>query len=143
MRKRSRARAWALQVLYAWEMREPSLPILQVLTDFLADRHIAMGSQAYLAAVLEVISEHLPAIDDALEQALDNWRLQRLSSIDRNVLRIGAAELLFIEDVPAPVSIQEAIVLAEKFGTADSPRFVNGVLDGVMRRALGARGGVS
>ncbi len=143
MRKRSRARAWALQVLYAWEMREPSLPILQVLTDFLADRHIAMGSQAYLTAVLEVISEHLPAIDDALEQALDNWRLQRLSSIDRNVLRIGAAELLFIEDVPAPVSIQEAIVLAEKFGTADSPRFVNGVLDGVMRRALGARGGVS
>lgn len=143
MRTRSRARAWALQVLYAWEMREPAVPILQVLADFLADRYIAHASRSYLARLLETISENLLVIDEALESALSNWRLNRLAAIDRNVLRIAAAEMLFIPDVPAPVSIQEAIVLAGKFGTGESPRFVNGVLDGVMRRAIAARGGVS
>ncbi|MCI0433243.1 MAG: transcription antitermination factor NusB [Gemmatimonadetes bacterium] len=143
MRTRSRARAWALQVLYAWEMREAETPILQVLADFMEERHIAQASQAYLRRVLVVISENLPAIDHALEQSLDNWRLHRLSAIDRNVLRIAVAELLCMDDIPPPVSIQEAIVLAEKFGAAESPRFVNGVLDGVRRRSLAPRGGAS
>ncbi|NIQ57710.1 MAG: transcription antitermination factor NusB, partial [Gammaproteobacteria bacterium] len=64
---------------------------------------------------------------------LTNWRLDRLSAIDRNVLRLAAAEMLFFDDVPPLVSIQEAVQLAEKYGTGESPRFVNGVLDALMR----------
>ena len=64
---------------------------------------------------------------------MPNWRLDRLATVDRNILRIGAAELRFVKEVPAKVAIHEAIRLAEKYGSADSPGFVNGVLDAVHR----------
>ena len=80
------------------------------------------------------LDEHLPEIDRALAGALDNWSLERLSSIDRGVLRIGAAELLFDDEIPPKVAIQEAIRLAEAYGGNDSPRFVNGVLDALFKR---------
>ena len=135
MRARSRARAWALQVLYAWESRGADGSPLALLREFEEERHIAPASREYLRELLVVVAEHRREIDANLTEALTNWRLERLSVIDRNILRIGAAEILFIPDVPARASIQEAIVLAEKFATAESPRFVNGVLDALLHRA--------
>ncbi len=87
--------------------------------------------------LLELLDDHLPEVDAALQEALDNWRLERLSSIDRAVLRIGAIELLWVEDVPPKVTIQEAIRLAEAYGGDDSPRFVNGVLDALYKTRVG------
>ncbi len=87
--------------------------------------------------LLELLDDHLPEVDAALQEALDNWRLERLSSIDRAVLRIGAIELLWVEDVPPKVAIQEAIRLAEAYGGDDSPRFVNGVLDALYKTRVG------
>jgi len=132
MRARSRARAWALQVLYAWEARGADGSPLALLREFEEERRIAPASREYLRELLVVVAEHR-------RETLTNWRLERLSVIDRNILRIGAAEILFIPDVPPRASIQEAIVLAEKFATAESPRFVNGVLDALLHRA--ERGG--
>ncbi|MGH7501509.1 MAG: transcription antitermination factor NusB [Longimicrobiales bacterium] len=140
MRERSRARAWALQVLYAWETRGGPVAARDVLAEFLSDRHIAPASRDYLIRLVQAIDKHREEIDRAVADALTNWRPERLSVIDRNILRLGAAELIFIEDVPPKVSLQEAIRLAEKYGTADSPRFVNGVLDALMRRAGAATG---
>jgi N utilization substance protein B len=119
-------------------MRSESRDIADVLASFMSDRRIAEASREYLFRLLDSISENLAAIDRALEENLTNWRLERLSVIDRNVLRVGAAELLYINDVPPRVAIQEAILLAEKYGTEESPRFVNGVLDALMRRTRGA-----
>ncbi len=68
---------------------------------------------------------------------MDNWRLERLSAIDRAVLRIGAVELMWMDDVPPKVAIQEAIRLAEAYGGDESPRFVNGVLDALYKRLAG------
>lgn len=140
-RARSRARARALQVLYAWESRDRTVPLSRVLVDFAAERRIAQASRTYLFRLVELIESKLPDIDAALEGALTNWRLDRLSVIDRNVLRIGAAELLAMPDVPPRTSIQEAIHLAERYGSAESPRFVNGVLDAVMKRGVAGRPG--
>jgi len=84
--------------------------------------------------VLTLMEEHLADVDEAIQGALENWRLERLSTLDRAVLRIGATELLYIDDVPPKVSIQEAIRLAEQYGGPDSPRFVNGVLDALFKR---------
>ena len=134
MRERSRARAWAVQVLYAWEMRAAGGSPLDVLEDFGRERRIAPASRGYLERVIRLVAEHRAEIDAAVQAALTNWRLDRLAAIDRNILRVAAAEMLYIDEVPPPVSIQEAIVLAEKYGTADSPRFVNGVLDALMRQ---------
>jgi len=134
LRARSRARGWALQILYAWEMRDRSRSLADVLAEFVADRRIAEGSRDYLFRLVLATAEHLDAVDRALGECLTNWRLDRLSVIDRSILRLGATEILFLQDVPPRVSIQEGILLAEKYGTADSPRFVNGVLDALMRQ---------
>lgn len=139
MKTRSRARGWALRVLYGWDARGGDRDLRDALAAFAAERSIRPENRVYVDRLIRTIAQHRDEIDDSLQKALTNWRLARLSVIDRNILRIGGAELLYHADVPPRVAIQEAILLAEKYGTAESPRFVNGVLDAVMRRA-GANG---
>ena len=135
MRARSKARSWALQVLYAWESRGFDTPARNILNDFEQERQISDDSRGYMRELVESVAEHRGEIDGQLDQSLTNWRLERLSVIDRNILRLAAAEMLYgkTEDVPPAVAIQEAIVLAEKYGTHESPRFVNGVLDALRK----------
>jgi transcription antitermination protein NusB len=134
VRNRSKARAWALRALYASEARGEAVTLGDVVGELLAGRKIGAETRDYMGAVLKAVERNRESIDRALEGALTNWRVERLSVIDRNILRIAAAELLYFDDVPPLVSIQEAIELAEKYGTAESPRFVNGVLDAVRKR---------
>lgn len=142
MKERSRARGWTLQILYAWDIRGAG-DLEAVARSILAERRVAEASRPYVERLVETIAAHREEIDGVVQSSLLNWRLDRLSAIDRNVLRLAAAEILFLEDVPPLVSIQEGVILAEKYGTAESPRFVNGVLDALMRRAAGASGGGS
>lgn len=137
MRDRSKARAWALRVLYAWESRGRDADLLEVLEEFLTQRLIAPGRRGYMRRLVETVGQDLDGLDRSIQESLTNWRLERISVIDRNVLRLGAVELLRFEDVPPRVAIQEALRLAERYGTDQSPRFVNGVLDGMMRRSDG------
>lgn len=83
--------------------------------------------------LIEVLDSELPDIDARIERSMPNWRMERLAAIDRNILRIGAAELSRFEDVPPTVAIHEAMQLAERYGSDESARFVNGVLDAVRR----------
>ena len=80
-----------------------------------------------------MVDGHREEIDAAVTRAATNWTIDRMSAIDRNVLRLGAAELLFCPDVPVKVAINEAILLAQSFGGPDSGSFVNGILDRVAR----------
>ena len=131
---RSRARAWALQIHYRWESGGGGTTLRDALVDTAGTRRIAPRRLPLIRSILTRIDENLPEIDRALAKALDNWSLNRLSSIDRGVLRIGACELLFDEEVPPKVAIQEAIHLAEAYGGNESPRFVNGVLDALYKK---------
>jgi len=135
VRARSKARSWALQVLYAWESRGFDMPARNILHDFEQERQISDDSREYMRELVESVAEHRGEIDGQLDQSLTNWRLERLSVIDRNILRLAAAEMLYgkTDDVPPAVAIQEAIMLAEKYGTQESPRFVNGVLDALRK----------
>jgi len=132
---RSRARAWLLQIHYRWESQGCEGPLSQALSATMATRRISPRRVPYVRRVLALMDEHLPEIDQALRGALDNWRLDRLSKIDRAVLRIAATEMLHVEEIPPKVAIQEAIRLAEAYGGEDSPRFVNGVLDALYKRS--------
>lgn len=123
--------------MYAWESRGRENPPAAILREFEEHRRISRASREYLETLVRTVAEHIDEVDRALEEALTNWRLERLSVIDRNILRIAAAEMLYLEEIPPRVSIQEGIVLAEKYGTAESPRFVNGVLDALLRRIEG------
>ncbi|MFO7892895.1 MAG: transcription antitermination factor NusB [Longimicrobiales bacterium] len=132
MQDRSKARAWALHTLYAWEARE-NADLELVLEEFLTRRRVAPSRRDYLRRLVEAVAEHAEAIDGALQDAISNWRLERLAVIDRNVLRLAAAEMIYFTDIPPRVSIREALKLAERYGTDQSPRFVNGVLDALMK----------
>lgn len=130
---RSRARAWALQIHYRWEAGGRVGPLRDALVDTQGTRRISPRRLPYVRRILRVMDEHLPDIDRRLQGALENWRLDRLSSLDRGVLRIGAAELLHLEDIPPKATLQEAVRLAEAYGGNESPRFVNGVLDALYK----------
>lgn len=134
MKERTRARGWALQALYAWESRKVDADQIIPIFDELA-RELLMSrrNRLYAEVLLRLVSANRPRIDQLIEQHLTNWSLHRLSVVDRNILRLGVAELAFVDDVPARVSIREMIRLAERYGTPESARFVNGVLDAVMR----------
>jgi transcription antitermination protein NusB len=87
----------------------------------------------FSVALFSAVAAHLPELDGVIEKASDNWRLERMSRVDRNILRIGVHELTSSADVPARVAINEAVELAKRFGAADSASFVNGILDRVAR----------
>lgn len=135
MKSRSRARGWALQALYAWEQRgaaaEMGMPVLQ---DLFASLRVSPANRPYAEVLVRLVGQNVEKIDRTIVESLTNWRLERLAVVDRAILRLGTAEMMFVDDVPPRMSIREMVQLAEKYGTADSPRFVNGVLDAVMRR---------
>lgn len=136
---RSRARAWALQIHYRWEAGGCEGTLRDALVDTTATRRIAPSRLPLIRALMDLLDQHVDEIDRTLRRYLDNWSLDRLSRVDRAVLRLGAAELLYCEDIPPKVAIQEAIHLAEAYGGDESPRFVNGVLDALFKSQ--ARGG--
>lgn len=130
---RSRARAWVLQIHYRWESTGFEGSLRDALVETTRTRRISPRRLPYIRELLTALDDHLGDIDDALRAALDNWSLDRLSRIDRAVLRMGAVELLYRDDIPPKVAIQEAIRLAEAYGGDESPRFVNGVLDALYK----------
>jgi N utilization substance protein B len=131
-RVRRRARARGLQALFAWDL-VPGGGLSSVSERLWLDLAVGAEERAVAAPLLGEVASHLQAIDADLAAVTTNWRLERLSAIDRSVLRLAAAELR-LGDTPPRVAIQEAIRLAERFGTTESPRFVNGVLDALARR---------
>lgn len=130
---RTRAREWMLQVLYGWDASGSDETLRAYAERVLSDRVVADRCKEHLRRLIEALDESLSEVDEAVQNATSNWRIDRLAVIDRNILRIGTVELLRFDGVPGKVSIHEAILLAEKYGSEDSPRFVNGVLDAVYR----------
>ena len=91
------------------------------------------GARSFCLALVDGVLEHRADIDRRISQAADNWRVERMATVDRNVLRLGAYELLYTRDIPAGTVFDEAIELARRFGGPESPGFVNGVLDQVRK----------
>jgi N utilization substance protein B len=128
MTRRSRAREIALQLLF-WRDMNPTAPRSAV-EQFVHDRLRDPALDPYCLSLFDNVVTRCEQIDDLLRRAAENWRLPRMAGVDRNVLRLGTAELLAgTLDAPAAVVINEAIELARRYGSKDSPAFVNGVLD--------------
>jgi N utilization substance protein B len=126
---RSKARKRALDLLYASELRgEPA-------TDAL-DRAVAEGegpSNPYTAELVRGVVDHQVRIDEVLASYSEGWTLDRMPAVDRNVLRLGIYELLYVDDVPDAVAVSEAMALVRDLSTDESPQFVNGILGAVLR----------
>jgi N utilization substance protein B len=132
MRVESRGRARALQALYAWDLR-PGEDLTRVAVKVWDDLDVSPEERQFAGGIIRAVASARDSLDAGLTEVTDNWRLERIGAIERSVLRLGAAELARGE-VPPRVVIQEAVRLAERFGTAASARFVNGVLDAYARR---------
>lgn len=132
---RSRARSWALQLLYGWELAGAYETPSEHAAVALAHRRISPRYRAYAEHLLATVESHLDEIDADIGRHAANWRIERLGAIDRNILRLGIAELRWGGDVPPRVAIQEAVRLAARYGGQESPGFVNGVLDAVFKGA--------
>jgi N utilization substance protein B len=132
-RVETRARARALQALYAWEMRGGEGNLEQVATRVWDDMSITPDERRVAGPLVRMVAHHRRELDDELADVTTNWRLERVGAVERCVLRLGAAELT-VGETPPRVVIQEAVTLAERFGSAASARFVNGVLDALARR---------
>ena len=128
VRKRTRSREIALQMLYMVDVRGPEA--LDDLDAFLDREAMTEPDVAEFARTLvEGTQENLADIDVALTRAAQNWQLRRMAIVDRNILRMAVYEMVHLEEVPAKVSINEAIELGKRFSTAQSGSFINGILD--------------
>lgn len=133
VRVETRGRSRALQALYAWDIREDKGPLEQIASNVWDDLAVISRERVFATDLVRIIAADLSAIDSELAEVTTNWRLERLGNIERCVLRLATAEL--IQGLTPPrVVIQEAVWLAERFGSERSARFVNGVLDAVARR---------
>ena len=124
MSARSKARKRALDVLYESEVR--GLPVGGTLGDRVADNDPPVNE--FTVALVEGVAKHIEQIDELLETHSVGWTLDRMPAVDRNILRIGAYELLYDDQVPDVVAVSEAVALARDLSTDESPTFVNGLL---------------
>ncbi|AGT44732.1 transcription antitermination factor NusB [Treponema pedis] len=138
---RRRGRILAFQALCAWDAGASVLDDLLTFSwrngeDGFSTENSGSGN-AYLFSKIMVLGtiENIEEIDRCIQSNLDNWSLERLNSVDRAILRLSAYSLLYQKDIPAPVIIDEAINLAKEFGTDDSYKFVNAVLDSIKKTA--------
>ena len=131
-RVETRARARALQALYAWDMRGGT-DLERVASQVWDDLAITPDERRVAGPIVRLVAQKQRELDAELADVTTNWRMERIGAVERCVLRMAAAELT-IGETPPRVVIQEAVTLAERFGSAQSAKFVNGVLDALARR---------
>jgi N utilization substance protein B len=127
LRKRSRAREVALQLLFQHDLNGGvARPAIE---GFVRERLREPELETYALGLFDGVLAKLDAINECLGRAAENWRVARMAVVDRNIMRLGCFELLHETAAPARVVLDEAIELARRYGSADSPAFVNGILD--------------
>ncbi len=126
MRSRTHSRELALQYLYQLDLRGEGTEVLE---DFLEDQGARGREGEFARRLVDGVRTRGPELDRAIVEVAEHWDLSRMAAVDRNVLRLGAWELLYGDDVPPAVVINEAVDLAKKFSSEDSGAFVNGLLD--------------
>jgi len=132
MRKRTKAREFALQVLYQADITHDNYELsLQDFWKQESEEEIREEVKNFTSELVKGIADNLQAIDKTIAKYATNWELKRMAVIDRNILRLGSFELIWRNDIPPKVSINEAVELAKKYSGPEASKFVNGVLDKV------------
>ena len=129
--RRSEAREHLMQMLFEMEVQGDYSQ--EARERFEANFLESSGQREYMDRMFGVFTDHLEEIDRTLEESSDRWKLSRLAKVDLAILRVAAAELLYMDDIPDSAPSNEAIELAKKFGGAESGRFINGVLGKVAK----------
>ena len=132
MGARRKARELALQMLFQHDMSGNAPDT--IIGTFEELQKSKPNTREFAVKIFRGTVEHLPELDDMIQRQADNWRLSRMAVVDRNIIRMSVYEFLHEDDTPKLVIIDEAIEIAKKFGTSKSPQFINGILDGILKR---------
>lgn len=135
MRRRTKARESALKILYAMDIRKDDYKTC--LEDYWKSQGVVNNEiRSFSEYLVKGYSDHKEKIDSLISKYAVNWELDRMATIDRNILRMSIYELIHADDVPIKVTINEAVEMAKKYGDKDSGKFVNGILDKVSREEV-------
>ncbi len=126
---RRRARELALRILYWYEQGNGKIE--DIMEQVLNNRKYSVDNKTFTSALVKTTIDNLASIDRAIIKVIKNWQYDRVSLIDKLILRIGVCEIQYIPEIPYEVAINEAIEISKKYGDEDSPKFVNGILDAI------------
>lgn len=130
MRKRTRSREFALQILYQMDITHDDCGVsLDSFWQSHEEENIDQELKSFTAMLVKGVTGNLTIIDEKISQYAANWKLERMAVVDRNILRMSCFELLFRDDIPPKVSINEAVELAKKYSGLEAGKFVNAILD--------------
>jgi len=132
MGARRKARELALQMLFQHDMsgNQPD----QIIDTFEELQKSKPSTREFATRIFRGTVDHLPQLDEMIQNQAENWRLSRMAGVDRNIIRMSVYEFLHEDDTPKLVIIDEAIEIAKRYGTQKSPQFINGILDGILKR---------
>ncbi len=123
------AREVTMQALYQIELN--GLNSFEEIQNFIIESAIKSTEDAYVKNMIEICFEHKATIDENISKHLKNWTIDRLSKVDLSILRLAVSEILYVEDIPTSVSINEAVNLAKKFSDEEASAYINGVLGSI------------
>jgi N utilization substance protein B len=136
MASRRKSREYAMQMLYQWELGGNTPE--QVGATFFEERRADSEVESFARDLFQNVVNHVDRLDQLVREHAENWRLERIAAVDRNILRVALCELLYHPETPPNAAINEALEIARRFSGADSVKFVNGVLDAI-RKSLPPR----
>jgi transcription antitermination protein NusB len=136
MGPRRKAREYALQMLFQWDITHDSVEQI-VATFFQNQPEESATTVAFARDLLTGSIEHVEEIDRLIQRHAEHWRLDRMAIVDRNLLRLAAQEFMYGEGTPKAVVINEAIEIARRFSSQESPQFINGILDSIKKELEG------
>ena len=128
---RRRGREYALQMLYAMDLT--SYPPDEVFAGFYAIQDLNRDAFYYARRLVDGVFNHLDEIDAVLTRFAEHWKIHRMAAVDRNLLRLGIYELMYLKDIPFPIIINEALEIVKEFSDQEGTQFVNGILDAASR----------
>ena len=132
MGARRKARELALQMLFQYDM-SGNAPDM-IIDTFEELQKSKPNTREFATKIFHGTVQHMAAIDEMIQNQAENWRLSRMAAVDRNIIRMSVYEFLHEDDTPKLVIIDEAIEIAKKYGTQKSSQFINGILDGILKR---------
>jgi len=127
---RRKAREYALQMLYQYDISQQSSGLFD---GFWSDKVVQDDIREFANILVDGVIKNLSMIDEKIRLSASHWSVDRMAVVDRNILRMAIFELLYIRDIPAKVTINEAIEIAKRYGVEESGSFVNGILDRVVK----------
>jgi N utilization substance protein B len=135
--KRRRAREYVLQILFQLEITGSQLSD-DVLNEFWKGKDEAQEVKEFTQSIVRGALEHIVSLDEIIKNAAEHWALNRMAVVDKNILRAAAYELVYRTDIPASVTINEALEIAKKYSTEESASFLNGILDKIAKGKVAA-----